>query len=422
MKGIEIVSDATCLACGCLCDDIRLSVAENRIVRAERACPIGERWFLADSLDVPACRIDGCEAAMGDAYTRAAEVLRGKESLLVFGLAGATSEVQRLAVALADRLGATIDGGSPTTAALNAAIQSVGMVTASLGEVRHRADLVIFWGVDPETTHPRHFERYSLTCTGEFIPLGRADRTCVVIDDLRTATAALADVFLQIKSGSDAAALAALRSLAADDVAIDASHVAEKTGVEFTQWRELMDRMKRARYGAIFFEPSSESEGLLSLVQEMNAYTRCVALPLGAATNSAGAGQVLTWQTGQPSAISFANGFPQSDVAEYSAAALLTNHKADAALIVACDPLANPIASLPEAARGHLARIPLIVLHTADCEPAYEPAVSITVATPGIQTAGTVFRSDGVALPLRPAIESQLPSAEEVLRSINDQV
>jgi formylmethanofuran dehydrogenase subunit B len=60
MKGVRQIADATCLACGCLCDDIALSVEKERIVKAERACPIGERWFLADRrTSLPACRIEG---------------------------------------------------------------------------------------------------------------------------------------------------------------------------------------------------------------------------------------------------------------------------------------------------------------------------------------------------------------------------
>ena len=33
--------------------------------------------------------------------------------------------------------------------------QVVGKVTCTLGEVRNRADLVIFWGSDPLVSHPR---------------------------------------------------------------------------------------------------------------------------------------------------------------------------------------------------------------------------------------------------------------------------
>jgi formylmethanofuran dehydrogenase subunit B len=52
-----------------LCDDIALSVAGDRIIKAERACPIGERWFLADRpSDVPACYIDGQPASLESGY------------------------------------------------------------------------------------------------------------------------------------------------------------------------------------------------------------------------------------------------------------------------------------------------------------------------------------------------------------------
>ena len=77
----------------------------------------------------------------------------------------------------------------------------MGEVTSSLGEVANRGDLIIFWGVDPVTTHPRHFERYSLFPKGMFVPRGRADRTLVVVDIESHASADAADVFLQVKPG-----------------------------------------------------------------------------------------------------------------------------------------------------------------------------------------------------------------------------
>ena len=73
---------------------------------------------------------------------------------------------------LADRLGATID----TTASLGhapsvMAIQQAGESTCTLGEIKNRADLVIFWGSDPVETHPRHLERYSTRATRNVAPL-----------------------------------------------------------------------------------------------------------------------------------------------------------------------------------------------------------------------------------------------------------
>ena len=69
----------------------------------------------------------------------------------------------------------------------------VGQVSSTLGEVRDRADLVVFWDVDPVATHPRHFERYSVEPLGRFVDRGRGGRMVVVIGQEMTATAAASD-------------------------------------------------------------------------------------------------------------------------------------------------------------------------------------------------------------------------------------
>ena len=423
--------DATCLGCGCLCDDITLHVAGGRIVRAERSCPMGERWFLVERpADRTAFTVDGRAADLEAACARAAKILSDARAPLVMGLAGATCEAQRLAVAIADRLGACVDAGNEMSAATTAAIQSVGLVTATLGEVRHRADLVIFWGADPATTHPRHFERYSLTCSGELTPRGRADRTCVVVDCRRTPTADAADLFLQLKPGCDAAALDLLRALAAGGDWPEDAEVLKLTGVALAEWRALIERMKAARYGSLFFGSFDESlslasltatlESLFTLVRDMNQHTRFVALPLGGPANFAGAEQVLLWQTGFSSPVSFAAGYPQHDAAKHTAAAMLAAGEVDAVLIVSRDLVIDPVADLPGPARAQLLKLPTVVLHGADVGPPGYAAVTFTVATPGIHTGGTVFRSDGVPLPLRPAIESPFPTAEAVLHRLQE--
>jgi formylmethanofuran dehydrogenase subunit B len=44
---IRIVKDATCTFCGCVCDDMDLTVDvdEKRIIKAENACILGKAWF-----------------------------------------------------------------------------------------------------------------------------------------------------------------------------------------------------------------------------------------------------------------------------------------------------------------------------------------------------------------------------------------
>ena len=55
-----------------------------------------------------------------------------------------------------------------------------GKITCTLGEVKNRADFIVYWGGNPAECHPRHFTKYTLMQKGKFIPRGRADRTVVL--------------------------------------------------------------------------------------------------------------------------------------------------------------------------------------------------------------------------------------------------
>ncbi len=63
----SVVEHSTCLACGCLCDDIRVVVEGGQVVEAGNACPIGRAWFLAPRPGEgrPVASIDGQAAGRG---------------------------------------------------------------------------------------------------------------------------------------------------------------------------------------------------------------------------------------------------------------------------------------------------------------------------------------------------------------------
>src|SRR5207237_1437195 len=79
-------------------------------------------------------------------------------------------EVQRDAVAIADRLKGAIDSLASTAAAGVLAAQRRGRAGATLGELRQRADLVVFWGVDPGARYPRYNARYAVEPVGLAVP------------------------------------------------------------------------------------------------------------------------------------------------------------------------------------------------------------------------------------------------------------
>jgi len=211
----QIIENVACTVCGCVCDDLTLTIERNRIGRAQRACTLAEPWLLGqEAAHPPAAEIDGHPVAWEAACERAAAILQSARSPLIYGLSRSSTEGQRAAVALADRLGATIDTtASRCHAPAIMALQQVGESTCTLGEIKNRADLVIYWGSNPTRTHPRHMERYALDPVGEFVPGGRQDRTLVVVDVEPTETSALADLFMQVEPGQDFEALSTLRLL-----------------------------------------------------------------------------------------------------------------------------------------------------------------------------------------------------------------
>ena len=79
-----ILSDVTCLGCGCACDDIRITVRDGRIVEAARACDLGAAWFGDGSLPAEAA-IDAVRATMDEALASAAALVRAARFAQVVG-------------------------------------------------------------------------------------------------------------------------------------------------------------------------------------------------------------------------------------------------------------------------------------------------------------------------------------------------
>lgn len=423
----KVIRDATCTFCGCVCDDIDLTVEGDKIVEAKRACVLGTAWFLNHEVDDrPSCLIQGQPAPVTDGIERAAQILAGAKYPLIYGLSDTTVESQRVAVGIGDWIGGLVD---TTTSVCHGpsgmAFQGVGEVTCSLGEVRNRADLVMFWGSNPAESHPRHFTKYSLMPKGMFVPNGRKDRTCVIVDVRRTKSAKAADLFIQIKPRRDFEGLWTLRALE-QGIELDPDQVLGDTGVPLSTWQDLMARMKRAKFGVIFFGMGltmtrgkhANSEALLALTRDMNRHTRFVCKPNRGHGNVTGADNVVSWRTGYPFGVNLARGYPRFNPGEYTAADVLARREADAAMIIASDPMAN----FSEPARQHLKSIPYVALDPKETPTTRNAAVAFTVATYGINVGGTVYRMDDVPIPLRPAFDSPHPSDFDILKGIERRV
>lgn len=293
-------------------------------------------------------------------------------------------------------------------------------MTCTLGEVKNRADLIIYWGGNPAECHPRHFTKYTLTQKGKFVPQGRKGRFMVLVDIRETPSARAADLFLQIQPGKDFEVVTTMLALLKDRP-VDRERVAE-TGMTVEQLQDLVDRMKRARFGVLFFGMGlsmtrgkhMNSASVLALVTAMNAFTKFVAMPMRGHGNVTGADMVIRWTTGYPFGVNLSRGYPRFNPGEFSTVDLLVRGDNDAALILGAD----PGATMPQPAIEHLKRIPTIVLDPKVTHTSRLARVHITTAVTGISAPGTVYRMDEVPLPLRPALRSPYPTDEEVLRRI----
>ena len=97
---------------------------------------------------------------------------------------------------------------------------------------------------------------------------------------------------------------------------------------------------------------------------------------------------------------------------------MLARGEADAALIIASDPMSN----FSQPARDHLEGIPSVVLDPKLSDTARTASVAFTTSTYGINTGGTVYRMDDVPIPLRPAFDSPYKSDLEILRGIESRI
>lgn len=416
----QTIENVACTVCACICDDLKITVQDGVITAAEHACTLAAPWYSSPwTSTAPTVRVKGNAATLEQAVSESAAILREARAPLFFGLSKSSTEGQRAAVALADKLGATIDttaseGHAPSILAL----QQVGESTCSLGEIRNRADLVIYWGADPVTSHPRHMERYSMEARGMLIPNGRADRKLVVIDSKTTKTAEVADWFLKLDPGSDFDVLWTLRGMLQGVE----PNPDQPLGAPLEQLKQLAEMMKSCRCGVIFFGYGVAKhtmghrnvEALLRLVIDLNQFTRFHARRLRNVGDVSGADSVLCWQTGYPFSVNLARGYPRYNPDEYSAGDVLANREADALVLIGT----SRIESFSQAAQDHMRSIPTIVLDGINAALPLQPTVQFTTATYGIHRPGTAYRMDEIPIRLRPLIDSELPSDGDILRAI----
>ena len=472
---MQVFSNIVCSVCGCCCDDIEVAVEDGRIVNVKNACALSAAKFENLSKHrntTPLVRKNGklVKASLEEAVSRSAEILANSKYPVLYGWSSTSCEAIKVGLELAEEVGGVIDNTSTVCHGPSIlAVQNVGLTGTTLGQIRHRADLIIYWGSNPWSAHPRHMERYTALSEGKFqkslwrrlskrfraesimkkidrivnlvfkkgaapttfekremkdYVLSSEERKVIVVDVRRTRSADIADYFLQVEPGKDYDVLQALRVLIRDEE-LDVDEVA---GIPVETLEEVADVMINCKLGVIFFglglTMSSGKlrnvEAAIKLTQDLNNLTKFLILPMRGHFNVTGANTVFTWQTGYPYAVDFSQGYPRYNPGETSAIDILRRGDSDAALVLASDPVSN----FPHEAAQNLVKNPLIVIDPHLSPTALMADVVIPSAFVGIEVEGTAYRMDHVPLPLRKIVnppEGCLPD-EEILRRILHEV
>jgi formylmethanofuran dehydrogenase subunit B len=393
----HVVPNVTCLGCGLLCDDVAIALEDGRIGGMAPHCEVGRAWF-GDGRVPAKIQHKGASASFDAALSEAAALLRAAEgrALVVLGSGLATSAV-RAGIAVADRLRATVD--TATSAGAGEGIlagQRRGRATSTLGEVKNRADLVLFWGVDPTGSHPRFLERF-VAVHGTHVPDDRAV-VSVRIGDAGGPTSPL----LQLDDAQEAAVLALLRGLVLGRLPTSAPEHAELVA--------LATQLTAARYVAIVGpgegrdarRAALRAEGLIALAQALNGPTRCTLISLRDGGNRTGVESTLSWQSGFPFAVSYATGAPRYDPGERGLRQLW---RTDAALLL------GDWRALDDGVLAALAEVPTVVVGPRASEASFAPVVAIDTGVAGIHEGGVAYRLDDVPLPLTPVIDGARTAA-----------
>ena len=392
-----------------LCDDLSVRSDHGRLRVSDNACQLAKRGFDAP-LPPPEATLKGVPVTTGQAVRIAAKLLQKSRKPLIAGL-GTDVDGIRAALQLAEKTDAALLHSQESQSLHNLkALQARGGITATLAEVKNRADVVIFIGNNVCGNYPRFIERFINTPHSLFAGqhrklayLGRPGRSELTGCDHHE------PVVVSGRGDEIAENLALLRARLAGGQLPDFRTI---PAAKYRKLNQVAGMIRDAQYGVLVWSPAAVPQDQADLVissaqdllRDLNARQRFAGLSLGGSNGGASWQSVATWQTGFPAAVDFNSGCPSGDGI----------HTADVDSLLW-------ISGFTEAAPPAL-DVPTVILSPYRAG-ANGADVYIPTGVPGIDHAGNLFRTDGViSLPLKKLRDCGARSAAQVIRRIVEEI
>ena len=403
----------TCPFCPLLCDEFALDTTPPVPALRGSECPraLAALQQHARPATAPSASIDGVPAATADAIAEAARRLASWRQPLFGGL-GTDVAGARALYRLAARTGAICDHAEGAALMVGVrALQDRGQFTTTLAELRARADLVVCLHTTVVERFPEFFRRCELDAP----------------DGPRPAL-----VFLGVPAPPGLPAGLEARTVAAQgDAFADLQQLAALVALQHVErprpeLAALAAQLREARYAVLVWEPATLpahgalwAEALQRLVATLNRHTRAATFALGGGDGAASVNQVFTWLSGLPLRSRAGPDGLEHEPLRFDAARLLADRAVDGLLwISSFEPSRLP----PPSADG-LPRIVLASPAMAEglrARPTASAEIFIPVATPGLNAAGHLFRTDGiVVVPLAAARDDALAGVAQVLARLD---
>ncbi len=392
----------TCPFCSLLCEgdapEVGGACTRARAMRLAH----GRTAFAAGPL------VDGATVPLEAALAAAASRLAGWRQPLFGGL-GTDVAGARALYRLAAITGAICDHADGATLMHGVrAVQDRGQYIATIGEVRSRADLIVFVGTDGVAHFPELLAR---------LGIGDAGSPC------RQA------VFIGVDAPASWPASVPQRHIAGSgDLFADVQHLTALVAKQRVRGADpalaaLADELHAATYAVLAWEGAAlPAEGALIVealnrtVGTLNKKTRAATFGLGGSDGAFSVNQTFTWLSGLPLRTRVSAQGLVHEPRLFDATRLLNDGAVDGLLWLSTfDPERLPPATaLPRIVLG-----PPAMANALRDAAMLDGCVFIPVATPGLNADGHLFRTDGpVVLPVFAVRDDALPNAADVITQL----
>ena len=414
----EPFDSAACPGCGCLCEDIDLTLKNNQVVQAFHACSwglskfhLGHRFLREPKhakLVFPTRKEPSgrpLPVSYEEGYEQAAAFLSQANRVVFFGLCQMTFEAQILAISLIKHFNAT-------------AYPSEGMLLnpffkglkrhpagiATLEEIRQLATTIVFWGANPLHSCPRVSPRYAVFAAGINAPERHIGRKVFYADPYENDTGSFAQ-----------------RIPITPEKEMD--HVKELTEIieegSFSVPKELnalVKAIESSPFVALFVgrgiaysaTPDALMEALFGLRKAINQRKPCVMLPVISDFNAMGFYLALTH-----------SGIDPTESPRVCADLLAYQPKeGDTLICIGSDPFWFFSDTQREAIQS--LHIPIVSISSLQNQTTHAADLVLPVALTGVEAEGLAYRMDGVPIFLRQVVPTAQPTDFAVLKAIRE--